>query len=408
VKKVLIIAFHFPPQAESSGYLRTLKFCRYLLEQGWQPHVLSVHPRAYGRTNPSQLSEIPTCVQIDRVFALDTRRHLSVAGHYLRMMALPDRWVTWCLGAIPAGYRALRGGRCEAIFTTFPIASAVLIGWILHRLTGKPWVADFRDSMTEPDYPRDPLTWKCYRWLEKKAIRHASRLIFTAQSAVRMYLERYPKLSPERCSLILNGFDEEDFKTLVPKPTPSLPVRLIHMGLLYPIERNPLPFFKAVSQLKKDGKVNPSRVRIELRASGYESHYEPILRGEGIEDLVQLLPPLPYHDALQECLDGDGLLLFQAACCNHQIPAKVFEYIRLAKPILALTSPAGDTASLLKQIGGATLVDLADWQAIYRILPDFLHAIETRSHPQPIAELVRCYSRKKQAEKLARLLDEIC
>jgi glycosyltransferase involved in cell wall biosynthesis len=408
VKKVLIIAFHFPPQAESSGYLRILKFCRYLPEQGWQPHVLSVNPRAYERTNPWQLSEIPSCVEVDRVFALDTRHHLSVGGHYLRMMALPDRWVTWCLGAIPAGCRALRDGGCDAIFTTFPIPSAVLIGWILHQLTGKPWVADFRDSMTEADYPRDPLTWKCHRWLEKKAIRHASRLIFTAQSAVKMYLERYPELSPERCSLILNGFDEEDFKTLVAKPAPSPPLRLMHMGLLYPIERDPLPFFKAMSQLQKDGRVNPSRVRIELRASGYESHYEQIIRNEGIENLVHLLPPLPYQQALQECMDGDGLLLFQAACCDHQIPAKVFEYVRLAKPILALTSLAGDTASLLKQTGGATLVDLADWQAIYRIFPDFLSAIETGSHPTPIVELVRGYSRKKQAEKLARLLDQVC
>jgi hypothetical protein len=407
VKKVLIIAFHFPPQAESSGYLRTLKFCRYLPEQGWLPRVLTAHPRAYERTNVSQLSEIPTSVQVDRVFALDTRRHLSVAGHYLRMMALPDRWVSWCLGAIPAGYRALRDGECDAIFTTFPIASAVLIGWILHHLTGKPWVADLRDSMTEPDYPRDRATWKCHRWLEETMIRHASRLIFTAHSAVRMYLDRYPELSPERCSLILNGFDEDDFKALVPRPASNGPLRLLHMGLLYPIERDPLPFFMAISQLQKDGKVDPSRVRIELRGSGYESHYQPILRAEGIENLVHLLPPLTYHEALQECMDGNGLLLFQGACCNHQIPAKIFEYVRLAKPILALTSPAGDTASLLKQVGGATLVDIADAQAIYRAFPEFLRAIETHSHPPPVAEIVQGYNRKEQSEKLARLLNEV-
>jgi glycosyltransferase involved in cell wall biosynthesis len=408
MKKVLIVAYHFPPQAESSGYLRSLKFCRYLPEEGWQPRVLTVHPRAYERTNPSQLGEIPASVHVDRVFALDTQRHLSFRGRYPRAMALPDRWVSWCLGAILSGYRTIRREKCDAILTTFPIASAVLIGWVLHRLTGAPWVADFRDSMTEPDYPRDRSTWRVYRWLEQRAVRDASRLIFTASSAVRMYLKRYPDLSPDRCRLILNGYDEEDFRNLLPSPArQSQPLRLVHMGLLYPIERDPKPFFRAVSQLRRDGKLDAARVQIELRASGYESSYEPMIRAEGIEDLVHLLPPLPYRDALENSANADGLLLFQAACCDHQIPAKVFEYLRLAKPILALTSDTGDTAALLRQTGGATIADSADWQAIYRELPGFLKATETHTHPRPDPGLVEQYSRKAQAQKLANLLNEV-
>jgi glycosyltransferase involved in cell wall biosynthesis len=408
MKKVLIVAYHFPPQAESSGYLRSLKFCRYLPEEGWQPRVLTVHPRAYERTNPSQLNEIPASVHVDRVFALDTQRHLSFRGRYPRALALPDRWMSWCLGAVLSGYRIIRREKCDVILTTFPIASAVLIGWILHRLTGTPWVADFRDSMTEPDYPRDRSTWKVYRWLEQRAVRDASRLIFTASSAVRMYLERYPDLSPDRCRLILNGYDEEDFRNLLPSPAvQSQPLRLVHMGLLYPIERDPKPFFRAVSELQRDGKLDASRVQIELRASGYESSYEPMIRAEGIEDLVHLLPPLPYRDALQNSASADGLLLFQAACCDHQIPAKVFEYLRLAKPILALTSYTGDTAALLRQTGGATIADSADWQAIYRELPGFLKATETHTHPRPDPNTIEQYSRKAQAQKLASLLNEV-
>jgi glycosyltransferase involved in cell wall biosynthesis len=292
--------------------------------------------------------------------------------------------------------------------STFPIASAILIGWLLHRLTGKPWIVDFRDSMTEPDYPRDPATWKVYRWLEKIAERDATRLIFTASSALRMYLERYPNLSPARCSLILNGYDEEDFRDLAIGPgIPSRPLRLVHMGLLYPIERDPRPFFRAISQLHKDGILDAARLRIELRASGFESTYGLMIRAEGLENLVHLLPPLPYREALQNSADADGLLLFQAACCDHQIPAKVFEYLRLAKPILALTSHTGDTASLLRQTGGATIVDSADWQAIYRVLPEFLKAVETCCHPQPEPNLLEQYSRKGQAHALAHLLNEV-
>jgi glycosyltransferase involved in cell wall biosynthesis len=262
--------------------------------------------------------------------------------------------------------------------------------------------------MTEPDYPRDRLTWRVYRWLEKRAVRDAAHLIFTADSALRMYLERYPNLGASRCSVILNGYDEQDFRALIPTPRVSdRPLRLVHMGLLYPIERDPRPFFRAVSQLQIDGKLGRERVQIELRASGYEPAYTPVIRAEGIENLVRLLPPLPYSEALQDSLNADGLLLFQAACCNHQIPAKVFEYLRLGKPILALTSHDGDTAALLRQTGGATIVDSADWQAIYRALPEFLSAVDKRTHPQPDRRFVEHFSRQGQAGELARLLQQI-
>ena len=58
-KRVLIVAYHFPPIAGSSGVLRALKLCRYLPENGWQPTVLAPNPRAYERTDSSQLSDIP-------------------------------------------------------------------------------------------------------------------------------------------------------------------------------------------------------------------------------------------------------------------------------------------------------------------------------------------------------------
>jgi hypothetical protein len=408
VKKVLIVAFQFPPQAESSGYLRALKFCRYLPDFGWLPSVLTVHPQAYERTDPSQLNKIPASIHVDRVFALDAQRHLSFRGRYLRTLALPDRWASWCLGAIPVGLRTMRRENFDVILSTFPIATAVYIGWVLHRITRKPWVADFRDSMTEPDYPRDQRSWRTYRWIEKKVVRDATRLVFTASSAVRMYLDRYPNLSPNRCALILNGYDDEDFCGLCVSPrSPGRPLRLVHMGVLYPIERDPKPFFRAVSQLQKDRKLDASRVRFELRASGFESLYREIIRAEKIDNLIHLLPPLSYQEALQDAALADGLIVFQAACCDHQIPAKVFEYLRLAKPILALTSHEGDTAKLLQMTGGATIVDSADWRAIYSRLPDFLQAVETRCHPEPKPEAVLRFSRQAQTEKLARLLDEV-
>jgi hypothetical protein len=418
VKKVLIIAYHFPPQSGSSGHLRTLKFCRYLSENGWLPFVLTTHPRAYEQRDASQLACIPPEVNVQRVFALDTRRHLSLRGRYPRWLALPDRWFSWILGALPAGLRTIRREKIDVIYATFPIASAVLIAWLLHRLTSKPWVVDIRDPMTEDDSPTandDRMKWRVYRWLEKKAVQSAQRLVFNAPSAVRMYRERYPELPPERTVLILNGYDEEDFQGLavpsalaVPANLGERPLRLVHMGVLYPLERDPRPFFNAVARLKREGKIDPTRLRIELRASGHDATYRPQLSDLGIEDLVHLLPSLPYQQALSDAAAADGLLLFQAASCNRQIPAKAYEYLRLGRPILALTSAAGDTSELLAAAGGATIVDLADTEAIYSALPDFLAKLSQGSLRGADAQTARRYSRREQAAEMARTLSSIC
>jgi glycosyltransferase involved in cell wall biosynthesis len=407
-KKMLLVAYHFPPQMGSSGLLRSLKYCRYLPQHGWQPTVLTTHPRAYERLDSGQLAEIPASVKVIRAFALDTSKHLSFRGRYLRFSALPDRWVTWCLGAAIAGIVQIRRDKTDVIFTTFPIATAVLIGYLLHRMTGVPWVADFRDSMTEDEYPAEPRMRRAFRWLEKKAVQHAARLIFTAHSTRQMYLQRYPELSPEKCLVVSNGYDEEDFSRLAARDnSQDMPLRICHSGLIYPEERNPVPFFQALSRLKSEKLIDAAHLSVDLRACGHEATFREIVTRLQIEDLVHFLPALPYHEALEDCNAADVSLLMQAACCDHQIPAKAYEYLRLGKPILALTSRTGDTAALLQECGGATLVDIADEDEIYRVLPDFLRGVRSRQHCLPNQQVVSKYSRQNQAGQLALCLSSL-
>src|SRR5262249_45774878 len=145
---------------------RTLKFSDYLREHGWSPVVLTVSPRAYEKVSDDQLKEIPADVPVERAFCLDTARHLAVRGRYFRWMVQPDRWVTWWFDGVRRALGIARRSRPDAIMSTYPIASAHLIASTTARLTGIPWLADFRDSMTEPGYPRDPLTWRVHRRLE--------------------------------------------------------------------------------------------------------------------------------------------------------------------------------------------------------------------------------------------------
>ena len=100
-------------------------------------------------------------------------------------------------------------------------------------------------------------------------------------------------------------------------------------------------------------------------------------------------------------MDADALLLLQGGSCNHQIPAKTYEYLRAGKPILALTPDAGDTAELLRRSGGATLVDLDDERAISAKLLEFLRLVRTHRHPLPDPNRVVLYARDQQARALA-------
>ncbi len=414
MKNILMIAYHFPPVRVSSGIQRTLKFSQYLLDEGWTAQVLTVHPRAYIQTSDGQMGEIAKEVTVKRAFALDTSRHLSIKGRYLGWMALPDRWVSWCLGGVIAGLNLVRQYKPRVIWSTYPIATAHLLALVLHRITGIPWVADFRDSMTEDDYPANPRQWAVYRWIEKQTVRFCSKAVFTTPGAIAMYAARYPEIPDSRWALIPNGFDEENFvqaeRKIADKKIAAendRPLVLLHSGVLYPSERDPTAFFKALASLSEQGVIDAKRLKIILRATGHDDLHARLIEQNGLQDVVFLEPGIAYSDALVEMLTVDGLLVFQASNCNHQIPAKVYEYLRAQKPVFALTDPQGDTAQVLRDAGVSYIVPLDDQAAIQENIEDFLTQLR-QGHLKPGQNTrVEQYSRKFRTQQLAKLLDEV-
>jgi glycosyltransferase involved in cell wall biosynthesis len=407
-----MIAFHYPPCFGSSGVLRTLKFSHYLPDHGWLPTVLTADSRAHARTTASQLPDIPAGVEVARAFALDSHRHLAIRGKSLGITSIPDQWASWLLSAIPVGLRLIRKHRPHAIWSTYPIPTAHLVGLALQRLSGLPWIADFRDVMTDDDFPRRFGLRRVYRSIERRVVSRAACVVLTAPSAQRMYLDRYPRLSRDTCRVIANGYDEVDFGFRATARTAGSdvaerPLRLLHSGLIYEEERDPRPFFRALARLRQDGIVTPAGLQIELRAAGSERYFSSLLRDLGLGDLVRLLPPLDYHAALRDCAEADGLLLLQGPSCDRQIPAKTYEYLRLGKPILALTTPEGDTAGVLSECGGATIVDLLDQDALYHALPLFLESLRRGRHPLPDPAKTAQYARHNQAYELAACLADI-
>lgn len=412
MRRVLIVAFHYPPVAGSSGVQRTLKFSTYLRDHGWEPTILTVMPRAYEKVTEGQLAEIPPGMRVERAFALDSGRHLSLWGHFPARLGMPDRWCSWWPDGVRRGLKIIRQERPDVIMSTFPIATAHMIARTLQRTSGLPWLADFRDHMTDPDYPPDPAIWRFNRRLESDTVHTCAKAIFTTRGALQMYAERYPELPASRWGIVENGFDEDNFRDAeragqsAPR-TGTGPLRLLHSGILYPHERDPRCFFAAVAQLKAAGVLHADRVRIVLRATASDAVYRPMLVQAGIDDIVELAPAIGYRQALQEMLDADGLLLFQAAMANQQIPAKLYEYMRAGRPILALTDPAGDTAAAMRAARTGLVCDLADTQDIAARLAAFVQGIREGTVKGTDRAMADLHSRRARTAELTAHLDAL-
>jgi glycosyltransferase involved in cell wall biosynthesis len=211
--------------------------------------------------------------------------------------------------------------------------------------------------------------------------------------------------------MIANGHDEEDFITAeqvgVSRSSLNGCIVLVHSGLLYPSERDPRAFFAAVAELRQAGRIHSSKLKIILRGSGHEDFYRQQLRQNGIEDIVILEASVPYREALVEMLNADGFLIFQASNCNHQIPAKIYEYLRAKRPIFALTDPEGDTAGVLKAAEIGTIVPLDSKEQIATRFLDFLTQVREGCAPIGKDKAIACHSRKSRTEELVKVLDAL-
>jgi len=411
VPTVLMVAFQFPPFAGSSAVQRTLRFVQHLPSHGWDPIVLTAHPFAYEASKPDLLNEIPKEMVVRRAPALDTARHLALFGRYPGCLARPDRWRTWQWPAVVAGLGLTERYRPAAIWSTFPIASAHAIASRLHKRTGLPWVADFRDPMVQDDYPSDPHTHASWTAIQNDAACLSSAAVFTTRGAASLFRQRYPLREATRSIVIENGFDEESFKGLHSdarsRQTGGRPLILLHSGVIYSSERDPRALFAALGQLKRQGQIDADLVRLRFRASGNDELLAGLAREHDVKEIIELEPALGYREALAEMVACDGLLVLQAANCNQQIPAKLYEYLRAARPILALTDADGDTAELLRRCGLDAICPLDSAPAIAARLAAFISSIDSGAAALPDPEMVASCTRARGAADLAHLLDQI-
>jgi hypothetical protein len=315
------------------------------------------------------------------------------------------------------GLRLIEEQRPQILWSTYPIATAHLIALVLHRLTGIPWVADFRDPMNEVDpvtgerWPKDPKIWWARDWIERRTVRSCTRAVLVTPGAKRIYAERYADVPSTRWALIPNGYSEENFVAAEAlcsgKRSQDGKIVLLHSGVLYPSpDRHPGHLFAALAKLRKSGRISSQTLQITLRASSSEDLYRKQILEHGIEDIVILEPPMAYTRALAEMLSVDGLLIFQGKDSNPAIPAKLYEYIRARRPVFALVDDQGETAMALREAKVGTLVPLDSSDRIATGLLQFLEQIRNGTALIADTAEIERHSRRNRAFELARVFED--
>ncbi|MBV6422416.1 MAG: hypothetical protein NAOJABEB_00197 [Steroidobacteraceae bacterium] len=183
---------------------------------------------------------------------------------------------------------------------------------------------------------------------------------------------------------------------------------MLHSGILYPgPDRDPTAFLEALRTLLDAQPELRHVLRVTLRATGHDDAFRPIVTGLGLSSIVALEPAIPYRQALAEMLSAQVLLVFQGYTSNPAVPAKLYEYFRAGRPILALADADGDTAALMRNEGVGCVLPIDDSNAIALGLRTFLIDVEAGTVPIMSRERVATFERGVQAGELAALFSRV-
>ena len=269
--------------------------------------------------------------------------------------------------AIPAGIRLVRQHEIDVVVSTSPPPSTHLIAAAIARATGARWVADLRDSLVAHAHRRaDTVATRA----KAATHRRVAQLVASRADAITCVSEA---ISEETRALeprgpvvtIPNGCDFDDVVGL--ERSPSDRFRLTHTGSFFG-RRDPRPFLQALSD---------SGLDVVTRFLGdFREADRKWADGLELGDRLELIPYAPRSESLALQRDSEALLLLIPEADGRGkgvLSGKVFEYIAVGRPILAVVPPDGAAAELIRETGAGVVAPPDDPSAIRAAL-DELHA----------------------------------
>ena len=385
---------------------RTLKFVRYLEPLGWDATVVSTRSRHYPARDPSLLDEIPASAHVVRTRALPLASWLSLVPYRLGLKRVfaylnwPDGGIGWMPFALAAALRAARRDRPAVLFSSSSPYGNHLVALLVARLTGTPWVADFRDEWTAnphlTDQPR--LLGRLSEGAERAITQEATKVIVAAGY---FRLRGLAEDDPRRIE-IANGVDEEDFPDSVETEPPRDRFVLSHVGTLYDLQ-DPSAALRALAALGARQTVDLERVEVRLVGNVWIPDFVP---PPGVR--VEQTGYVEHRRAIAEMCAATALLLYVPA--SSLAPSgKLFEYLASGRPILCLTGPDNLASRLVREWNAGVVADPHDEAEIEQALLTLWQRWQESGlpdQPEVRRKTLARYSRRKNAEQLAQVLDD--
>lgn len=420
MKRVLIITYYWPPNG-GAPVQRWLKFAKLLPRHGW-------HPVVYTPSNPDivvedrgLLREVPPEVELVQrpirepyslYRTLTGRRGHKVHAGFLDEegrkgmldglavfirgnLFIPDARVAWVAPSIRHLRQYLAQHPVDAIVSTGPPHSMHLIALGLHRSLGIPWVADFRDPWTNIDfYHQLQLTRHAdarHRRMERDVLTTADLTLAVGWTLA----EELRALGARRVEVVTNGFDRED----VPVPAEPLDeaLSLVHVGSMNAARDVP-EVWKALASLCRADTDMGSRLVIRF-VGAVDRKVLDSIEDAGLSDKVERLGPVDHAQAMREMQRARVLLLSLNDAPNARgiLTSKLFEYLAVGRPILAVGPDDGDAARVLK--GTSHLLVPRGHHPHEGDLRKMFH------HTAPVHGTVDAFERGALTDRLATLLE---
>jgi glycosyltransferase involved in cell wall biosynthesis len=402
---VILIAYHFPPGPEI-GAVRPYRFYKYLTRMGYRCHVITASAQSAGSDDiiflPDQLREIWEGAGRQR------KSFKAYQELLVRKIAFPGHiGIMWAFRAAARCHELVRRNPGErfVVFSTYPPLGVLPAGLMAYLRDRLPWIADFRDplgvGLGDEFTSANQRFWN--HQLEARVFRQASAVIANVEGAAEMWRKLYPRTA-RKLHVIPNGFDPEDAPRA--RAIPARSQRLIvHAGGLYH-GRNPNIIVESLARLRASGTAEAAAAKILLigsidaKTGLNQALYEQAQR----EGWLELRPPVGRAESQRVMEEADGLLLVQPQS-DVQVPGKLFEYICIGRPVLALVPRNSAVEQILGKSAIPNVCIYADeeQQAADQKLTEFLRLPNTVTDA---SEWFRVnFNTEEQTRQLAEIID---
>lgn len=373
----MIVPF-FPPMS-GGGVFRALSHVKYLERYHWRTTVIAPKENAFWVKDETLLQEVPESCKVIRTNSLSGQAILSrlrrsglgdrnaevrstrgfgLLRRFGNAVLVPDTYIGWYPFAVRAAKRALDGDRFDAIYSTSPPETSHLVGLKLHRLSGLPWVADFRDPWINlyRFAPPSPLHRAMYERLQRKICGRAG-VVVASKWNLQKLREQNPGIRHIR--YIPNGFDSAKLEGLFSIQPGGEHFTIMHAGMLSE-NRSAVPFLRAVKQFCDRSPRGRAKCRV-LFLGPREDENEATVRELSLGDVVHFRDSASHRETLKAERSSHILLLINPY--PEIVVGKLYEYIGVRRPILALL-PEGEGRELVQSYRRGETAPMHDAQRI--------------------------------------------